>query len=320
MMKNYRISKKGIIIISLITILFVISCTIYAIQAKEKNNRKDVILTEDENKQIDTNLQEKTNMSKYIDGQLPEISDKAKQLLNNFNKDISKLKEAKKVYDNILKREVIRVTLEDAVIDFDGNGNIVNYKNLDDFSTIDKDKRNYNENEQLPKIDYKIKKSSDLSNTISLIESVNELTGYKIIECSNNIESTWILTWCRDYGNELINFSDRVSVMIDAKDGSVTLFGRNKMEPNTTVPILTQDEAIKLAKPIISKFDNANPDVKLTFCRPNFYWEEGSTYEFADYVRLSWLVSIKDCVSVEIDAETGENLGGGETKGQSVLQ
>jgi len=324
--------QKKFLVIEIIIIVIIVISTIYIITTnksssandnnlttiKEKNNYKDAILIGYKKQKIDINLPIETEISKNPEGQLPEITNKSKQLLNSFNKDISKAKDVRKIYDKTLNREVTRVTSEDAEVDFDSNGNIVRYKNFDDFSTVDKDKRDYNENDDLPKIDYKIKKSSDLSDTISIIESENYLTGYKLIECSNNIESAWILTWVRDYGNGLINPYDCINAMIDAKDGSVMLFGRNKMEPNATVPILTQDEAIKLAEPIISKYDNINIDVKLTFFRPNFYWEEGGPYESADFVRLSWEVSIKNCVSVQIDAETGEILGGGSTQSVSV--
>jgi len=193
-MKKFRIFQKSIVLMSLIIILFFASCAIYATQIKEKNNYKDAILTEYKKQKIDVNSPVETEISKNTEVKLPEISEKSKQLLNSFNKDISTEKNEKKIYDKTLNREVTRVTLKDAEVDFDDRGNIVGYKNFDDFLTVDKDKKDYKENEELPKVDYKIKKSSDLSDTISKIESENDLSAYKLIECSNKIESTWVLT------------------------------------------------------------------------------------------------------------------------------
>lgn len=59
-----------------------------------------------------------------------------------------------------------------------------------------------------------------MSNIIYLIESQNEL----LVDCSNNIDGIWVLAWCRNYENNLINQYDCVNAVIDAKDGSVMLF------------------------------------------------------------------------------------------------
>lgn len=311
-MKYYKILQKTLLIF-LIIILFLVSCNSYAAETLKNNSNKDSILTESEKQEFNINspVEEK---SQYT-GEIPEISNQSKQLLKSFDKDISEIKETERVYDNVLNRETIRITSINAEIDLDNNGNIVSYKNLDDFSSIDKNKRDYNENEDFVKNNYEITQLSDLSDTISLIESENDLIGYELTDCSDSVEGTWILTWCKSYGNELINPYDCVNVVIDAKDGSIMLFGKNAMNPNTTVPTLTQDEAIRLADTIISKFDNKDAiDVKLTFFRPNYYWNDGELYESEDFVRLSWEVSIKDCVSVQIDAETGEVLGGAMTE------
>lgn len=316
-MKKIKIIQKPIMLISLLTILFTISCVVYATQLTEKSNRKALILVGYERQKMDISSPTEIEISKDSEKQIPEINSKSKQLLNSFNKDISTTKNVKKIYDKTLNREVTRITSKDTEIDFDSNGNIVSYKNFDDFSTVDKNKKDYNENEILSKIDYKLKKSSDLSDIISTIEKENDLAGYKLVECNNDIESVWTLTWNREHENGLLNSYDCVNVIIDAKDGSIMLFGKNKMEANTTVPILTKDEAIKLANSIISKYDKKNIDIKLTFFKPNFYFEEGGPYETANFVRLSWEVSIKDTVNVQIDAETGEILGGGETQAVS---
>ena len=235
-------------------------------------------------------------------------------LNNSLDKKLSNTIDTAVIYDNILNRKVTRLTYENAEIDLDAEGNIVSYKNLDDYSCIDKDKRNYCENTVLSEINYIIKEKDDLNSIILSIENDNDLEGYKLTNCDNTIECVWSLTWCKNYENSLVNPYDCVNVIVDAKDGSIMLFGKNKMEPNRISPVISKEEAITLSQSIISKFDDDVPEVQLTFFRPNFFWEADGPYEDADFIRLSWCVYIDDLVSVQVDAETGEILGGGATK------
>lgn len=245
---------------------------------------------------------------------MPEINNKSKNLLASFEDEILDVKKVTKIYDKVLNKEMTRVTSVDYEIDLDNNGNIVNYKNFEDFSTVDKDKIDYNENDPLPNVVYEYTEASDLEDIINLVEVENDLENYTLIECNNNIEDVWILTWYRDFDNGLLNSYDCVNVVVDAKDGSIMLFGRNTMEPNTITPTITSENALEIATPIITEHCEKEPEVKLTFFRPNFYWEDDKTYEMADFVRLSWNVSTKDCTSVQVDAVTGEILGGGITQ------
>ena len=120
---------------------------------------------------------------------------------------------------------------------------------------------------------YEIDKESKLSDIILTIEEVSELSDYKLIDCSNNIKSVWILTWCKEYENGLINPYECVNVAIDSKDGSIMLYGRNDMKPNSIIPIISDEDAIKYSNSITSKYKYDNINVNLTFTRPNFYWE-----------------------------------------------
>lgn len=318
-MKNLKNILKSVVALALVMVLVITTCVVYATESKPKGNNvvnhKVSVLDKCQKEKVDINSTIETEMIIDKSVLMPKISDNSERLLEVFEKDIKNVEEVKQIYDSVLDREVTRVISEDAEIDFDSNGELVAYKNLDDFSTIDKDKKDYNKDEELPEIQYQIKNVSQLSDTIKILESENDLSGYKLVDCSNNIESAWVLTWCKDYGNGLVNPYDCANAVIDAKDGSIMLFGKNKMEPDSTVALITEGEALKLAQPIISEFENEKVDVNLTFFRPNFYWDEGGPYEIADFVRLSWEVSIKDCVSVHIDAETGEILGGGTTQG-----
>lgn len=313
-----RLKKfQKVILILLIIILGIISCNVYAIEKVNTNEETQNLKSKKQKINIYSPIEQETLCTEK---EIPNISTKSKQLLNSFNKDISNVKEVKKVYDNVLNRETIRIISADTEIDLDNKGNIVSYKNLDDFSTVDKDKRDYNENEyetNAMNINYKITKQSDLNNIISLIETENDLNGYKIVDCSNEVQGTWVLTWCKDYGNDLINLYDCVNVVVDAKDGSVMLFGKNKIEPNTTTPSITMEDAINLAQPIISKLSNDSNEIhaKLSFFRPNYYWEEGGPFESSDSVCLTWEVIVNNSITIQIDAITGENVGGDIVKG-----
>ena len=93
-----------------------------------------------------------------------------------------------------MNRDVRRIENEDIQIDFNNNGDIVRFKNKEDFSTIDKNKRDYVEFEELPQIEYSIKTVSQIQNTLDNIVLVHNLQEYKMVECNNDIESVWNIT------------------------------------------------------------------------------------------------------------------------------
>lgn len=243
--------------------------------------------------------------------------------MNNFDKEISNVNSISKIYDSFLNREATRIATDNLILDIDNNGEIVSYKNLDDYSIIDANKKSYNENELLTKIDYELTQRSDLNDIICLIEEKNKLVDYKLIDCSNDMESIWVLTWCKDYGEELINQYDTVNAVVDAKDGSIMLFGKNKMEPNTTEPLITKDEALKIADEVISKLNydgNISISINLGFFRPNYFWNENNLKENENSIRLSWEIKINNCTNIQIDAITGENIGGGIERGSDCAR
>lgn len=135
-----------------------------------------------------------------------------------------------------------------------------------------------------------------------------------MVSCDNGIQGAWSLTWQKDLGNGIINPCDVVDVSVEAGDGSVIVYGRNAVMPNTTTPIVTKDEAVSFARPILSKFPYKKADAALTVTRPNFYWEKGGPYKCADFARLAWKVSSDAGATVLVDAETGEILGGDQLR------
>lgn len=300
---------KSILIMLLIIFAFsAISNIVYAINEEQNDTSTELIISNYEKELVDINQPIEIVTEENVS--FPTINEVSLNLINELDIEISENDEIKKIYDNSIDREVTRVISDSAEVDFDNYGNIVTFKNLDDYSTEDKNRRNYIEGVALPTITYEITNQTDLADVISQVDDLYDLTNYELVDCSNDIEEAWTLTWCRDYGNNLINPYECINLVVDAKDGSITILGKNSMVPNATVAVITADQASSIANSIVSQYGNNNIKTKLTFFRPNFYWEDEGPFETADFVRLSWEVYIEDIVSVQVDALTGEILGG----------
>lgn len=273
-------------------------------------NSKDSILSNYEIKLDDINQPNEKILS--TQNELPTITNKSEELLEKFNKKINvdKIEKIQQIYNNTLDRTTVRITFEDYKVDFDKNGNLVSYQNLNDYSTIDKDKKNYIENQPLLEKQYLINEKNDLNNIISTIQNLKNLENYKLIDCSNNVEGKWALSWCRDYGNNLLNPYESINIIVDAYDGSIMLYGENKLEPNTIQASITQDEAVNSAKTIITNTDIKS--IELGCVKPNFFWIDGGPYEIANFVRLAWIVTFETDETVYVDAVSNEVLGGSQ--------
>lgn len=321
-MKN-KLCVRNIIIMVVIFSLVLSQGATYAFSVKRPNSTfvnesKDIneyVLNDYVREKIDMNSPIEIELEDISMEELPKVDYNSERLIKIFDKDLLDIKEAKKIYDTSLKREIIRVYLEDAEIDIDNNGNMVSYKNLGDFSSIDKDKKDYIDGEKLSEVYYEIDEVSDLSNTIALLEIANDLRDYELTDCSNSIQGIWTLTWCRKYENGLVNPYDCVNVIIDAGDGSIMLYGRSTMVPNAIEVNISEEEAIEFASVIISDYKNI--EVKLSFTRPNFYFEE-EVYEEANFVRLCYNIIVDEGLIIQVDAQTGEILGGSEISGISA--
>lgn len=294
--------KKISTIFMIILILVTASFKVYAIN-KSSNN----INIKQNNDSIE-------QISEIPLSEVPQLSDNSKKLLYNLKKEdfeIDKVQKAESVYNSNLDKKTIRVTTNDVEINIDNNGEVISYKNLEDYSTKDKDKKDYTDVEiNTLNTDFKITQENELESIIKQIEDDNDLKEYELMDCSNEIEGFWTLTWCRKYENNLINQYDCVNIVVDAKDGSVMLFGKNKVEPNAVNPLISDIEAINLSKETLSKFsiaENDNINCQLGFFRPNYYWNDNK--EKTSDVRLSWGIEVNG-INVQIDAITGENIGG----------
>lgn len=304
--------RKVVSVVVGMTLLFTI--TVAADAKTSKLDLKPKILSSVTREKIDSNLPVEVDKGKYLKDKSSVLNSKSKQVLKSFNVNSDDIKDVEIIQSNTLDETVNRADIGNTQVDLDENGNIVEFKNNDDFSTKDKDKRDYKDNEPLQQVTYKLKSANDLSSIIDNIVSANDLQNYKLVDCNNDITGVWDLTWNKDLGNGILNPYDVVSASIDAKDGSVMEFTRNTVTPDTVTPTVTKDQAIEFAQSIISKFNPQKIDASLTVTRPNFYWEEGGPYQSADFVRLAWKVTLDNNAVIMVDAETGEILGGFQTK------
>ena len=308
----------GILIIILLTTIFSFDKVLSAQQSDLTNNVK--ILQNVERSKFAAKEELEINIQKYSKDKKELVNvqaEKALKLHNLSYEDISKSNEINVVKDVMLNRTVNRVKTEKVQIDFDQEGNIVKLVNYEDISTVDKDRKDYEEDKPLETtVEYKLKTQDDIEYIINDIVNAYNLEGYKIVNCHNNLVGNWSVVWNKILFDDVVNAYDVVCVTIDAKDGSIMNFIRNSVIPETTNLVITKEQAISFAKPIIDKLDSSNNiTATLTTFRPNFYWEENGPYEEADFIRLAWQVVVERNTYIMIDAETGEILGGDQMLG-----
>ena len=135
-MENIIVKKKFYGVIVLFLVLIFTSCMVFASQISNSINSNKVLVNY-KKENIDLSSSIEKDISAEVSGQAYKINELGLQLLSNLDKDISEVQETKVIYDKILDRTVTRIKTDDFEIDLD----VVTYKNLDDYSTIDKDKK-----------------------------------------------------------------------------------------------------------------------------------------------------------------------------------
>lgn len=314
-----KIILSTLFVITLMLIIVILFQNVLATKVIEESFANTEVLKEVERKIVNPDepleevIGEEVLEKKIL---LNDISKKALSLYNIEYQNIQNTNNVQIIEDNLLDRTVRRLELSNAQIDIDKNGNIVKLINKEDFSTQDKNRRNYQENKKIEEISYPIKTREQIQNIINEVISTYNLQTYEIVECHNDLIGTWTVVWNNVLPNEIINPYDVVVVNIDAKDGSIMMFSRNIVTPTSTNILISKDEAISKAKTVINYNDeNISVDSELTTFRPNFYWENNTKfYQEADFIRVAWKIVINDGIIVMIDAETGESLGGSQEK------
>lgn len=247
-----------------------------------------------------------TDLGKYK-GKASAIMNKgAKSILLALGVNPKHISGARIIRDNDTDKIVYRTKIDGTQVDFDKKGNISSYTNNKSDTKSGKNVKN------------KINSKKDFYNAIKKLSKVIDFHGYKESYFSN-MAGYFSASWNKDIGNGVLNPYDVICVCVRATDGCIWLYGRNTITPNATVPIVTKDQAIEFAQPVIKKFSGAKcSGVSLTVFKPDFYWEAGGPYKSANFARLAYKVSIDEKgknmidvgAEVMIDAQTGEILGG----------
>ena len=312
-----KIILSTLFVITLMLISVILFQNVLATEVIEEGFASTEVLKEVERKIVNPDepleevIEEEVLEKKIL---LNDISKKALSLHNIEYQNIQNTNSVQIIEDNLLDRTVRRLELSNAQIDIDQNGNIVKLINKEDFSTQDKNRRNYQENKKIEEVSYPIKTREQIQNIINEVINTYNLQTYEIVECHNDLIGTWTVVWNNVLSNEIINPYDVVVVNIDARDGSIMMFSRNIVTPTSSNILISKDEAISKAKTILNYNDeNISVNAELTTFRPNFYWENNTKfYQEANFIRIAWKIVINDGIMVMIDAETGEILGGSQ--------
>lgn len=166
-----------------------------------------------------------------------------------------------------------------------------------------------------PSWDLKFNTTEDdyLKTAEKTVEMLGLDSSYKLLVSEEDTVDYWFIAYRKVLDNGLYNENDGVNITIARKDASVAFLSTFDMPANTLVAEITKEEAITVAKVVADNL-NASIDnkVELKYVRPNYYWKDDEAYETADFVRLAYEVSLNDGeYVVEIDAITGEVIGGG---------
>lgn len=148
-------------------------------------------------------------------------------------------------------------------------------------------------------------------------EQVKEMLGlddsYELVKSEEETVDFWFLAYRKVLSNGLVNENDGVNIMVARKDASVAFLNTFDMPANTLTAEKTEAEALTAANSVMSQkgFTSADiDDVELGYVQPNFFWEE-ENYEPANFVRLAYIISLKDSAYfIYVDAVTGEVIGG----------
>ena len=258
---------------------------------------------------------EKTDLAE-MESVLSEYSGESAQLLtSNVKEQLSVLQlegelpqRAQLVRDNVLGRDVTRLTFDTYEADIDQDGQVVSVVNYADMHDNDD---TILDGENTDPSAYPVTKGEALALADQIAKDY-QLDGYQLVECSNDIPATWLLLWHNRLDNGVLNPCDMITVTIDARDGSVMLMDRNSEVPEVTDVVVTEAGAVRRSQPLRNELGGLSiHSTALTVFRPNFHWESTEVeYQEADFVRLAWCVTLEDGSVIYIDSQTGEILGG----------
>ncbi|MGM9631300.1 hypothetical protein [Butyricicoccus sp.] len=202
-----------------------------------------------------------------------------------------------------------------ALVEDASNSNIVREVYLEDGSVIGMDDA-YN---ILSITDFSSEDSSDdvLYGQNSTIEQVVSYYGLQDnYQCNieDDINGYIKYTWEKILSGGIVNPYDSVTLILDKDTYAIRVLNRfNEVAPVQTTAI-TEEQAKQIALTCQENFE-AVTACKLTYVQPNFFWnEEQIAYEPCDILELVYECVIDNQYIVDVDAETGEIIGGDSYK------
>ncbi len=149
-----------------------------------------------------------------------------------------------------------------------------------------------------------------------------KLVEKKIVENQSNFNGItyWFLKWAREKDGYL--FKDDWTIMgIDPVDGSLIAYNRKHAseEPKDLKINIIQADALKSASQLASELglEPVQGPAKLLIVNPNYRWTQSALKEFNPNAQLAWVFEFgkqHGLVEIWVDVETGDILGGEETK------
>lgn len=232
------------------------------------------------------------------------LNNKNNEILSSYGVDTKNAKSVKTVRDNENARTISKAEFDNnKTVAFDSDHKIISISNF----------KNNDEKKQQSAQANKVNRTADLSNLIENIEKNNNLKdGYLLVTSEIFDEDYWELGWVQKLNNGVLNQYTSIKVFVDRKDKSIVAYNQFSMAPNTTKPVISENDAMASAQKVLSAIpDIKNKTISLATTRPNFYWNDTAGYQEADVVRLAYKISVNDgSYLIYIDAVTGENLGG----------
>jgi len=262
-------------------------------------------------KKLDATLPNETIMGEENSNSSNLLNSKNNDLLFSYGVDTKNVKTVKTVKDNRNARTISKVEFDNnRTVAFDSDNKIISIYNF----------KNNDEKKLQSALANKVNSNADLSDLIKNIEQNNNLKdGYVLLKSEIFDEDYWELGWEQKLDNGVLNQFTSIKVFVDRKDKSIVAYNKFSMAPNTTKPVINENDAMASAQSVLSKISNIkNKTISLATTRPNFYWNDTVGYDQADFVRLAYEISINDgSYLIYIDAVTGENLGGATSRSEN---
>jgi hypothetical protein len=134
---------------------------------------------------------------------------------------------------------------------------------------------------------------------------------YKLVKSEEQSVDFWFLAYRKVLENGLVNEYEGANITVARKDNSIAFLTTFDMPANTLKAEISEEQALEKAQPIIEKLVGKVNKVELKYVQPNFFWEK-QELEPATFIRLAYQIQFNENYFVDIDAVTGEIIGGDE--------